>query len=1110
MPLIAQWDKTESVLKDHTWYKIGVVRDGIYGLDKTALLSYGVNVEGIDPARIRLFGNVPDVLPESNSEQRFDDLTEIAIQVTGADDGSFDSDDRILFYGQGPVNLRWNSQGYYDYERNCYSDTVYYFLCTDSDQSGLRMTEHPWVAPMEGSAVISSFPYCFYHESEEMSPYASGRTWYGDMFTSQEGQKSFVFEVPDLVSTEVLHVFSRVLGRCASRFSYSLKVNDNILADHVNLEAIANLKYGTEHEVLNKMCTVNSDQVTVRYSINVSQDNPMLYVDRFYVTCWRALRFHGGELPFRLVPSQMATSIVKVQVQGTGPTTICWDVTDPLTPTIQPMTQQVGGISSFGVEGNAERRYHLFEASAIQSVASCYPIPNQNLHEMTSAEMLIITPRLFWEPSSALAEFHQEMDGIQCVLADVGEIYNEFGTGMTDPTAVRDFIRMIYLRSEGKLRYVLLMGKGTHDYRDIKGFGNNYVPTYEIADKPWHEPTSLCSDDYFALMDSTEGEHCSGLVDLGVGRFPITTPEQGNALVLKIKHYADISASHGPWKNRHLFMADNDNRTYMEYPEYLEMMLDTAWHYITTKKLYTDSYPVVSTPQGNRVPEANQALMHTLDDGVLVMSYTGHGGVKGLMAELVLTNSDIQSMTNFDRLPFVHTATCEFSKFDNPSLVSAGEQLFLNPRGGAIGMLTTVRPTYAPTNQKMSKSFHEHVYDRENGMPLRMGDIIRCSKADVDYFADGNIGYVLFGDPALRLSVPIQTVGTSKINDQLSQSACTITAASKIQVDGMILPLGGRIDTLFNGVVDVRLYDKRSSFTTLGAMISPMTYGYYHDVLFEGKATVEHGRFSIELPVPIDVNYFHGKALLSYYAYDSIRGIDAAGVFDNLILTEADPATVQDHQGPDIHLYWNTPDYENGDHVSRNGILYADLFDEQGIYHYNVSIGRDIVLNSSLDDYDNVILNECYEPVVDDYRKGRIALPIRELDDGTYSFRIKVWDTQNNSSEAEIAIVVQEGIMLAEVHNYPNPFRDETRFSFVHGDKSEQLSVRIEVFDMLGRCVKEIQQRTAATAGVVPPILWDGRGSDGRPLRTGVYIYRLTVTDSEGKARSVSKRLVIG
>lgn len=1088
VPLEAQWASHKSVLSENTWCKIGVTQDGVYAVDYATLQAAGIDMGSLNPNKIRLFGNTPGMLPEDNATPRFDDLTEIPIQVIGAADGSFDPQDQVRFYGKGRVNMVYNSQGNYEYEPNLYTDTTFYFLCVDGDTEGLRIQENQAVSTFSSATVIDTYLDYLCHESEELSPYASGRVWYGDLFTSQEGSKEFTFVVPGLVNTMMCRIESKVLGRCNAQFPYSLKVNNAIIVNQYYIPKYGDYDYGKEHKI-SKGFLSNSDTLVVHYELDAGTSNPMMFIDYFVLNFWRELRFHGGDMAFRVIPSQMLTAMASVQLQDVGPEVVCWDVTDPVYPYLQPMEYEAGH-ASFGIAGDAERQFHLVEPSGLKAVASCRRIPNQNLHGITDAELLIITPRLFWSPSEALAEFHRERDNMNCVLADVQEIYNEFGTGVQDPTAVRDFIRMVYLRSEGNLKYVLLMGKGTHDYRDIKGGHNNFVPTYETANGTINEVESMCTDDYFGLMDATEGLNCSGRVDLGIGRMPITAPEQGDAVVAKIKHYADLTATHGIWKNNHLFMADNDTKTYADHNDKLDYILDTSWRVAMTKKLYIDSYRIINTPAGKRIPDANAKLLDYLNKGVGVFSYTGHGGVKSLSSEWVLGISDILAFENYDRMPFVHTATCEFSKFDNPNVVSAGELLFLNAHGGAIALLTTMRPTLAPNNLYMSKALHDHVYDKADHQPLRFGDIYRLAKSDSKYYKKDNIVYVLFGDPALRFSYPAQVIQTTTATVDEGMGT----------VEGYVEGLGTVIDTDFNGVLEVKVYDKKSNYTTLGNFGYNYNYSFYNDVLFEGKATVTNGRFSLRFPVPQDINQGTGVGRVSYYAYDSIRNIDANGVMDSLNLVAPE---VVDNQGPEIKLYWNSPDFVSGDVVPRRGVLYADLFDEHGIYHYNVSIGRDIVLKSNVSGYENRVLNDWYEPALDDYQRGRIAMPIPDLEDGTYDFTLKAWDTYNNPSEVEISLIVRQGAIVAQARNYPNPFIDETWFVFDHGDMTEKLSVVIDVYDVLGCQVASIQRETQSESGVVTPIRWDGSA-----LRPGLYVYRITVTDAKGKSLSVCQRMV--
>ena len=1103
LPLQAQWESHESVLSQYTWYKIGVTEDGVYGIGYETLNSMGVDVQHLDPAKIRLFGNPPELLPEKNEEARYDDLSEIAVLVTGADDGSFDEQDQVLFYGRGPLLMSLNEGSYYHYSRNPYTDTLYYFLCVDSDVDGLRIQEKPSAEiTEEDPVVINTFMDYVFHESDELSPYASGRTWYGDLFTAQEMYKEFVLDLTDPVTSEMMWVESKTLGRCKTPFIYNMKINNNSIVDHYSFAKYGDREYGKEHGT-NKTFFVDSDHLVIRYELDPTEANPMVFIDYFALNYMRELRFHGREMAFRLNSSQLTSRVTRIEMQGVGSAVTCWDVTDPMHPYRQELVYE-SGLTSFGVSEHGERHYHLFEASGIKSVASCYRIPNQNLHAITDAEMLIITPKVFWDQSETLANFHREQDGMNCVLADIREVCNEFGTGTMDPTALRDFVRMVYLRSEGGLKYVLLMGKGTHDYRDIKGMSNNFVPTYEALASPFLEAFSLCSDDYYGLMDENEGQNCEGELDLGIGRIPITVPEQGDAMIAKIKHYSDLSFSYGIWKNNHLLLADNDSKYYVKYADELDYLLDTAQRVAMTKKLYIDSYPIVNTPSGDRVPLANQALMDYLDKGVSVMNYIGHGGVKSLTAEWVLSVSDILALNNYDRLPFVHTATCEFSKFDNPDVVSAGELMLLNSHGGAIAMLTSLRPTQSLTNQRLSVSLCDHLYDRIDNKPMRFGDIFRVTKADPKYYSKANIVYSLFGDPALRFSYPARDIRIDKVNGQTAAvGTSVINVTEKGSVEGAVLDADNKVDVSFNGILEYRVYGERSNYTTLANLGVEWDYSYFHDVLYEGKASVVKGRFSFEFPVPAGVSCTSGTGCLSYYAYDTVRRLDANGVCHNLRLSGTMASDQIDFQGPEINLYWNTPDFVSGDVVPNQGMLYADLFDEHGIYHYNVSIGRDIVLKSNLQGYDNMLLNDVYEPELDDYRKGHIALPINELEEGTYEFTLKAWDTQNNSSEVEIVVVVARNVMMANVYSFPNPFKGETYFTFTNGDITDDLTVIVEIFDVFGRCVARFEKQTVSDGGAVPPIQWDGSA-----LKAGIYAYKMTVIGSDGKSVTVNQRMM--
>ncbi len=1114
---LAQDNSYHSVLKDGSWFKLSVSREGVYKLDYSTLQGMGLDMATLNPDAIRVFGNLSGALPEKNGVARPDDLAEMAIYVSGAEDGSFDEDDYVVFYGQEPT--RWILDGdKYKRERNYYSDTTYYYLCPDSGVLGLRVGEQASLALEDVTNIVTDFPDFQYHEEELMSPYNIGRNWFGEMINTQNNVLQLDFVFPNLVTDKALRFNSAVMGRDKSGpMHYSLRCKDNLLVNNATIAKPGEHYYGVLADA-NGQFFLDSDTARFLLSTNSEETKAALYLDYIEVYAWRMLKRVGDGFAFRLVPSQLVNEKSAVWIQNVESRHWLWDVSHPLAP-----VRQEGRLTAnnfvYAIGERVEKRYYMFDPQKAMPVDSWTAVPNQDLHSIADADMLVVTDRRLWEQAQALADFHTENDGMLCVVVDAKEIYNEFSTGIPDPTAIRDFIRMVYRRSAGQLKYVTLFGRASFDSRDLKGYDLNLVPCYEMKEKPNHE-ISFCTDDYFALMDDGEGEGCKGRVDLGVGRIPVATAAEAEDVLCKIRHYADLAATQGDWKANHLFVSDNDKAEYVSNNEDYETIMEETEPAMNVNKIYCGAYQRVNTSSGVRYPQVTSDLLNAMDDGLLTFTYTGHGGVSALAEERIFGLGEIASLSNFERLPFVFTATCEFSKYDNPNLLSAGEMLFLQPRGGAIAMLTTCRPTYGVHNVKIGKSLTSRLYlHDEAGQPLRLGDIVRMAKADNLNFNTSsllslNINHVLFGDPALRLALPEEKVKTLKINGQsVENDNIAIHAMSMVTVEGEITDYQGAFDSGFNGEVWVRLFDRK---TVLHVEYDKNETGtktvkYHKDLLYRGKATVRDGRFSLTFQVPKDIRTDADAPRFNYYAYDSIRGIDAMGYFDQLTLGGVDPSMIVDNQGPTISFYWNTPAFANGDMVEPDGKLVADIYDAQGIYHYDFSIGRNIMLGSNAAGYDNKILNDYYEPVIDDFRRGRVALPVSGLASGTYNFSLKVWDMQDNCSEASLWIVVGEDvdIFLAQVRNYPNPFAEETWFTLAHEGKDGDFDLAIEIFDLMGRRVDCISQRVSSTGGVVEPVRWDGRDQWGNPLVSGIYAYRLTLTDENGFSRSVCQRMML-
>lgn len=1109
----AQDNTYQSVLSEHTWYRLSVTKEGAYRLDYATLQAMGIDMNNLNPSQIRLFGNPSGALPEKNSESRPDDLTEMAICVTGADDGSFDEGDLVLFYGQEPT--RWVLVDYgsktYQRQRNYYSDSTYYYLCVDSGTEGLRVGEKVSLSLDNATTVISEFPDFFWHEQELFSPYSIGQNWFGERLSSEDSVLVIPFVFPNLVKTKALRVRSQVMGRVAKgNMFYNGWINDNHVADNELVKSFGNHQYGKLSSI-DKQFLLDSDTATFELSL-VPNPAASLYLDYLEIYGWRLLKRSNSNFLFRLMPSQFGHGKSAVWVQNTNADYWLWDVTSPLQPVLQDGVLSAGNFV-FATDEKAEKRYVLFKPAAAYPIANWTMLHNQNVHGIAQADNLILTSAIFLEQAQALADYHAERDGLTCVVVDLKEIYNEFSTGAPDPSGIRDFVRMVYRRSGGQMKYLTLFGKASFDFRNLLGYGEHFVPTYETFNDPQYE-LSFCTDDFFALMDDDEGENSKGHVDIGVGRISVSTPEEAETALRKLKHYDDLAASHGEWKTDLLLFADDEETSYVKYAETYDRMLDTICPSLTKKKVYCGAYPTVNTSTGIEIPGANADVMRAFDKGMLALLYNGHGGVRGLTGDNVFTNADIAALTNYDCLPFVYTATCEFTKYDNPLLISAGEEMLLNSRGGCVALFTCCRPTYGPQNDCQTRALLPLLSQcDEEGKPLRFGDMIRLAKnnpLNFDSQVNRNIRFLFLGDPVMRFPLPEKNIALQKINGSLVGNTDDIElhAMSMVTVEGVIKDVEGQIDLGFNGTLWARFFDQKTKVKVEFEDSNRDVY-YYKNVLYQGQVSVTEGRFNLSFQVPKDIMSGSGEPRFSFYAYDSIRGVDAMGKFSNLTLGGIDASVIPDDQGPNIAFYWNSPDFEDGQIVERQGVLYADLYDAQGIYHYDYSLGRDIIMNSNISAYNRLVLNDRYEPALNDFRRGRIVIPISNLEQGTYEFSLKVWDTHDNPSEASLWFVVEEGMFLSQVRNYPNPFSEETYITMTHTGEDGTFDINIEIFDIMGRLVQHLYQEVTATNGIVEPIVWNGCGYSGSPLRSGIYLYRLTMTDEKGYCRTVSQRMII-
>ena len=1114
-----------SVLKDGAIYKLAVSENAIHRISYTFLKEeLNIDIDNIDPRTIQLYGNGGGILPESIAADRTDDLEENAILIVGEEDGSFDPEDYLLFYGEGPHHWEFQEdQKVFDRITNIYDDNNYYFLKIGGS-NGLRIKEQNSIA----ATAYTSTSFDDYIRLEEdlinlldnfASAQGTGKNWYGDLFETIREKNYDDFTFPNIIQEEPAHIKVAFAGRSNSATSYNVRVGGETFTEDIRLSRTGDIEDRYAHiGVISEFFTPNGDDLSVgiEYPATASSKG---WLDYIQINARRQLMATGDQLIFRdHQTTDFSTSTF--ELSNANDNTQVWDISEP-TQAANQVVERSNGVLRFGVNTSDLKEFITFSSNGFfPSPTAIGLIDNQNIHSIEEADLIIIYPLDFEQEAQQLANHRRTHNAYEVKTVLLDQVFNEFSSGRLDPTAIRDFAKMIHDRSN-RFKYLLLLGDGSFDYKNIKNLENpsGFIPVYETTES-LHPIEGFPSDDYYGLLSDNEGTNLKGALDIAVGRIPVKSKEEAKAVINKLINYDTNANTLGDWRLRQVFVADDeDSGLHQRQANQIATKVDTVYDVFNINKIFLDAYQQVTTPGGQRYPTAKAAINNDVFKGALVLNYLGHGGSTGWTQERVLQINDILSWTNFNKLPLFVTATCSFTGYDDANFVTAGEEVLLNPRGGGIGLFTTVRAVYSSSNERLTKAVFDQLYEKVDGVNLPIGEKMRLGKNSnsADTTSINARKFTLIGDPSMLLALPKYEVITEKINGQSIQvgQVDTIQALQKIKIEGYIAAPNGAVLSSFNGKIYPTIFDKKIEVTNLGQDASSriLPFDIQKNVLFKGTASVQNGRFQFTFVVPKDINYEYGPGKISYYAENGEE--DASGFYDRIIVGGTDANAVNDTEGPLVEVFMNDSTFVFGGTTDPNPTLLVLLSDENGINVAGTSIGHDLTGLLDNDTKNTFQLNDFYESRLDDYTKGIVRYPLKDIAIGTHQVKVKAWDVFNNSSEGFTEFVVDNSAeaALERVLNYPNPFTTNTQFQFVHNLGSGQLlDVQVRIFTVSGRLVKTIDSQVLSEGNRVTGINWDGKDDFGGQLARGVYVYKVSIlsTSANGKTTdSDFKKLVI-
>ena len=1064
------------------------------------------------------------MLPLSNNIYYPNDLQENAIQINGESDGVFNNEDYILFYAEGVDT--WNQESRTNV--NLYDKKSYYYIAVQG-VDGKRI--NPIIQPTGNSTLnLTTFDDYQFHELDLINVARLGRQWFGESFEVKNEQE-FDFNFPNIDTSVPVKIILTAASAAFTSTSFTVTANGNAVGI-ITFPALTNGS-GTEFFLGSLPSNANftgAENINIKLNYNNSGvPGSKGFLDYIRLVAKRNLKGYGKQFQFQYNQSESAIGVVNYEISNATAITQIWDITDLYNVTKIENSNQ--NTLNFKANLGELRKYIALDPTDFYTPLkdNKSKIANQNLKgslfknsqgQFQDIDYVIISPAFLVSSAEKLATFHRNHSNLNVKVIPLELIYQEFSSGKQDIAAIRNCIKYIYENAsttEKRVKYINLFGDASYDYKNRITNNTNIVPIYHALNSSSTGESSFASDDFFGLMDASEGNITNffGGIDIAVGRMLVNDMKQADEMVNKVIEYHDLK-SYGSWRNNVVLIADDSDRpsdaSMQNRQNSLANTIATEKPFLNVNKILLDSYLQEASAGGNRYPKARIDFFNAFEKGALIFNYLGHGGEDGLSSERIWEKSDGQNLSNQNKYPLFITITCEFSRFDNPFRPTAGEYTYWNPKGGAIAMVTTIRSIGQSSAENFNDTFTKNLLSYGSNQYTSIAEALRISKNSNPNSATNVVFYI--GDPALMLAIPKPKIRLTKVNDiPLTQPIDNFKSLSKIKLTGEVTDENNNPLTNYNGEVSTTVFDKIIARTTYNndGNSPPINFNVLGETIFRGNASITNGQFEFSFVVPRDIRVPLASGRISFYAKKNNLLENETGFDSTIKIGGINENAIADNISPRVKLYMNDETFVSGGITNESPFLVAILEDENGINTAS-GIGHDIVAVLDGDVSNPFLLNDYYQTKLDDFTTGTVRFPLRKLSPGLHTIVFKAWDVYNNPVIAEIQFIVTDNdtITLTHVLNYPNPFVNYTEFWFTHNKPYEPLEVQVQVMTITGKIVWTKNQIITTEGFLSKEITWDGKDDFGDKIGKGVYVYKLTVKSTSTNMKSEKfEKLVI-
>ncbi|MEY3192387.1 MAG: hypothetical protein RI982_158, partial [Bacteroidota bacterium] len=907
------------------WGKIAIAKQGIYQITGAQLKTLGFPLP-IASTQLQLFNYNLDQLSEKVTATVSTALTENAIQVFDGGDNQIDEKDYVLFYAEGAVGWRQDASTFIPtHFKNTSNDSVFYFVTIGSN--GKRMsTMDKLNSPAQ---VADQYDERWLIEVDSISILNSGKLLLGPAMGQGLGKQaklSYPINMNGLVLSSPIKIISRYAATTYQNpANFNFSINDNAIKTTA-VAPISGLLYDESANISLDSFTYTlnaTTNLTSPASVNISfqADNAAAagWIDYIELSAKRKLGFWGANsFGFRNLATTVKGNVLQYQIQNGDASTEVWEVTNPRSPRKISTDISTNSLISFVHQADTLHDFFAVKQQGYEVPILLGSMNNQNLAGMNVPDYLIISAPNYLNAAKKLQNYHATVNGLQTELVNVNEIFNEFSGGQPSPIGIRNFVKYLLNKAvTNKVkapRYLLLFGIANFNSRNYNSASQ--IPVFESAASTG-VLTSYPSDDFYSIQaDNDDINNFTQIKKLAIatGRLPVRNTAEADTVVEKIINY-QRNLNGGAWKNKITWVADDgDYNLHLEDAEAISTHLqqkNVSWN---QKKIYLDLYAATKNIAGNTYPLVNSEIVQTVNEGTLILNYTGHGNFARLAEEAVISQTDVLQWNNATKLPLMITASCDFAPYDQPQLSPFGFDALMKNSKGVIGLVAASRLVFAYSNKQINDHFIQQLLVPDSlGNFLTIGEALQRAKMQA-WSADEDrmnaFKFSLLGDPAMRLSLPKYEIGIISLNQKTFTGKDTILAGNKYTLKGAVNNKGV-LQNNFNGLLDFVLYDAITNKKTLAnaGTSRVTTVAMQENILFKGKVTVTKGNFTVDFLLPKEVS-LQKNLKIQMTAYNELS--DAIGVYDRLIALDAGGVLMNDNQGPELKIFLNDSNFING------------------------------------------------------------------------------------------------------------------------------------------------------------------------------------------------------